>query len=162
MSSAVNRYKNDSRSVQVLHWFDDFWLFIEMTIFDNNKSISISVFQGKQNDNIKCQLFRAEWDDYSNPDESHAQPHWHITANQGIEATFKEFAEVADNDGGFMDVLKEEKAKIIDINRIHFAMNGNWQNDEIHVHPIDDETKVVNWLKGVLSHLMIELRYVSS
>lgn len=159
MYSAINHYKNTPREVKVLHWFEDFSLFIEMQILDNNKSISLSIFQGEQNDNVKCQLLRAEWDDYGNPDEKHAQPHWHITANQAIEATFEEYIEIADGDEGFMETLRNEKSKIIDINRIHFAMNGNWQNNETHIHEIDDETKIVNWLKGVLIHLKSELDY---
>jgi len=158
MSFAINRHKNYASEVNVLHWFDDFWLFIEMQILNRRKSISISIFQGEQNDKAKCQLLRAEWDDYGNTGESHAQPHWHITSNQAIEETFKKYAEITD-DGGFIDTLKAEKSKVIDINRIHFAMNGNWQNNETHIHKIDDETKIVNWLKGVLTHLKNELTY---
>jgi len=160
MSSAINHYKNTPREVKVLHWFDDFSLFIEMQILDNNKSMSLSVFQGEQNDNVKCQLLRAEWDDFGNPDETHPQPHWHVTSNQAIEATFEEYAEITD-DGGFIDTLKAEKSKIININRIHFAMNGNWLNGGTHVYPIDDETKTINWLKGVLTHLRVQLLYVT-
>jgi len=158
MSFAINRHKNYASEVKVLHWFDDFWLFIEMQILDRKKSISISIFQGEQNDDAKCQLLRAEWDDYGNPDEKHAQPHWHITANQAIEATFEKYAEITD-DGGFIKTLNTKKSKIIDINRIHFAMNGNWLNGGTHIHTIDDETKIMNWLKGVLLHLKNELDY---
>ena len=57
--------------------------------------------------------------------------------------------------------VKAEKSKIININRIHFAMNGNWLNGGTHVYPIDDETKTINWLKGVLSHLRVQLLYVT-
>lgn len=99
-SFAINRY--DSEPVKVLRWFDEFWLYIEVRFAaekskDGNKKIvttihthiSLSVYQGDDDDNRKIQLFRAEWDDLSNPNEKHSQPHWHITSSQSIEKTFE-------------------------------------------------------------------------
>jgi len=167
-SSALNRFEIPLEQVKVLHWFEDFWLFIEMKfirqeilqnrkrIIQINTCISLSVYQGEETDNKKYQLFRAEWDDYFNPNEKHSQPHWHITSNQAIERTFEEYSNYFDN-GDFVSLLQQEKKKIFDVNKIHFAINGNWQNDETHIHKIDDEEKIVKWLRGILLHLRTEL-----
>lgn len=159
MSYAINRYKNNPEKVKVLEWFEDYWIFIELRFIDDNTFISISIFQGEESDDIKHQLFRAEWDDYNNPEENHPQPHWHITSNQAIEGTFEEYSNAFD-DGNFISTLKEIRSNIIDINRIHFAMNGNWQNNENHVHSLNDEDKVVKWFQGVLLHLRTELAFI--
>ena len=65
-SFALNRNKNNPEKVKVLQWFDDFWLLIEIRFIENNTLISMSIFQGNEMDEIKNQLFRAEWDDYNN------------------------------------------------------------------------------------------------
>jgi len=159
---------NNQELVKVLNWFDDFWLFLEITFNLNKKSvgkkielqkhtlISLSVFQGKDSDDRKCQLFRAEWDDYNNPNEKHAQPHWHITSSQAIENTFDEYANVFEEQD-FLQVLESEKQKVFDVKKIHFAMNGDWQNNRTHVHKMESEQQIVRWLQGVLTHLRIEL-----
>ena len=165
-SYGLNRY--DYEPVKVLRWFDKFWLYIEVKfIIDKSKignkllqnihtNISISVYEGEDNDERKIQLFRAEWDDMNNPTEKHSQPHWHITSNQAIEKTFEEYSNHFDN-GDFISLLEKEKSKLVEVKNIHFAMNGNWQNDQTHVHSIDNSEKVAKWLKGLLSHIRIEL-----
>lgn len=167
-SNALNRFEIPYEPVRVLHWFADFWLFLEIKFFrsdvvQNRKKIkqihtyiSLVVFQGEDNDNMKYQLFRAEWDDYLNPNEKHSQPHWHITSNQAIERTFEEYSNHFDN-GDFISLLEQEKKKVLDVKKIHFAINGNWQNDETHIHKIDDEIKIVKWFQGILLHLRTEL-----
>lgn len=147
--------------VKVIRWFDDFWIYIDIHFIDSNTFITLSVFQGEENDNIKHQLFRAEWDDYNNCDEKHPQPHWHITANQAIEKTFNELAnlEIEQSDT-FANLLKEEKSKIINMNNFHFAMNGNWINNETHIHSLNTQEKIVLWFKGLLPHLRDELKYL--
>jgi len=107
-------------------------------------------------DNTKHQLFRAEWDDFNNENEQHPQPHWHITSNQAIEKTFEEIANMDDSDT-FVSLLKDEKSKIIDVNKIHFAMNGNWMDKGTHIHSLNDETQIVNWFQGLLAHLKLQL-----
>lgn len=167
-SSALNRFEIPYEPVKVLHWFDSFWLFIEIKfirseIVQNRKKISqihtyisLSGFHGEETDSMKYQLFRAEWDDYFNSKEKHSQPHWHITSNQAIERTFEEYSNYFDN-GDFISLLQQEKKKIFDVNKIHFAINGNWQNGETHIHKIDNEDKIVKWLQGLLLHLRTEL-----
>ncbi len=158
-SKAINNYNNIQEEINVIKWFDDFWIYINIKFENENTFISISIFQGLENDERKNQLFRAEWDDYNNTDEKHPQPHWHITSNQAIENTFGEFAEIFKEDG-FIDELKNQKAKIIDINKIHFAINGNWINDEKEIHSLDNEIKIVKWFVGLLTHIKVQLKYV--
>jgi hypothetical protein len=158
-SKAINNYNNSYEEINVIKWFDDFWIYINIKFENHNTFISLSVFQGSENDNKKNQLFRAEWDDYNNPEEKHPQPHWHITSNQAIENTFDEYASSFQEEG-FLETLKEEKSKIVDINKIHFAMNGNWTNNEKEVHSLNDEVKIVKWFQGLLSHIKIQLEYL--
>ncbi|MFV8359069.1 hypothetical protein [Flavobacterium sp. LS1P3] len=157
-SKAINNYNNSLEEINVIKWFGDFWIYIIIKFEDQNTFISLSVFQGLGNDNRKNQLFRAEWDDYNNASEKHPQPHWHITSNQAIENTFDEYANSFQEEG-FMAILKEEKSKIIDVNRIHFAMNGNWINDEKDVHVLNNELKIVKWFQGLLAHIKVQLEY---
>jgi hypothetical protein len=159
ISKAINNYNNSYEEINVIKWFDDFWIYINIKFENHNTFISLSVFQGLENDNKKNQLFRAEWDDYNNPEEKHPQPHWHITSNQAIENTFDEYANSFQEEG-FLETLKEEKSKIIDVNKIHFAMNGNWINNEKEVHSLNDEVKIVKWFQGLLSHIKIQLEYL--
>lgn len=158
-SKALNKHGNSFEEVNVIKWFEDFWVYIELRFGDSNTFISLSVFQGETLDDVKNQLFRAEWDDYNNENEKHPQPHWHITSNQGIEKTFEELASV-DNSDTFMSLLHEEKTKLIDVSKIHFAMNGNWVNGETEIHNLSDKSKILRWLNGLFSHLKVQLEYV--
>lgn len=160
LSKAINNYNNLKEEVNVIKWFSDFWIYLDIRFENLNTFITLSIFQGEENNNIKHQLFRAEWDDYNNTEEKHPQPHWHITANQVIEKTFVELAEITENSDTFVNLLQEEKSKIIDINKIHFAMNGNWINNETHIHSLNSEEKIIKWLLGLLSHLKEQLVYV--
>ncbi len=158
-SFALNRYENNPEEIKVLNWFDDFWLFLEMRFIDKSTFISLSVFQGTELDRVKHQLFRAEWDDHNNPDEIHPQPHWHITSGYAIEENFKDFSNSFD-DGSSFSTFEAVKSAIIDVKKMHFAMNGNWQNSDKHTHLIDDNIKIVKWLQGIFHHLRTELEYV--
>jgi len=40
---ALNRNKNNPEKIKVLHWFDDFWLFLELRFIDKSTFISLSV-----------------------------------------------------------------------------------------------------------------------
>lgn len=157
-SKALNKHGNSFEEVNVIKWFEDFWIYIEFKFGNASSIISLSVFQGEAIDDVKNQLFRAEWDDYNNDNEKHPQPHWHITANQGIEKTFEELASVENTDT-FISLLQEERTKLIDVSKIHFAMNGNWVNGETEIHNLSDKTKLLSWLNGLLTHLKFQLEY---
>jgi hypothetical protein len=96
------------------------------------------------------------YNDMNNINEKHSQPHWHITSSQAIEKTFEEYSNNFDN-GDFISLLEKEKEKLVDVKKIHFAMNGNWQNNQPHIHKISDSQQVAKWLKGLLSHIRLEL-----
>lgn len=150
--------------MSVIKWFNDFWLYIEIR-FERSESgipntfISLSIFQGDNSDDRKKQLFRAEWDNFDN-NENHPQPHWHVYPNYSFEKTFNEFLEMTDEANSFADLLNEEKSKLIDLKRIHFAMNGTWSNKGGHIHKISDENTIINWFQGVLAHIKSQLEYV--
>lgn len=160
ISKALNNYKNYGEEVSILKWFDDYWVYLEIRFEEKNSFITISIFQGDVDDNIKNQLFRAEWDDFNNPDEKHPQPHWHITANQAMEKSFENFLEEEEEVGFVADLYKEQKSKIIDVNKIHFPMNGNWMNDGGHIHLINNHEKMVKWFQGFFSTMREQLEYV--
>lgn len=166
VSQAINFRQEVKDEVTVIKWFGDFWLYVEIDFIETkldfikrNCFISLSVFQGKNSVESKHQLFRAEWDDYNDNQDKHPQPHWHITANKALENTLEVLKDDEEAEG-FMSVLNEEKSKLINVNDIHFAMIGNWINNETHIHKLDDETKIVKWFFGLLSHIKTELEYL--
>lgn len=166
MSCAINKKKNDSKEVNVIKWFDDIWIYIEIKFVPKlNKKNSIPnifftlpVFQGEMSDNKKIQLFRAEWDNYDDLNEEHPQPHWHIyTHREELEETFN--LQLNEEENSFNEYLFECN-KIINIDRFHFAMNGQWSENKSDVHSISTESDLVNWFRGLLNHLKKELEYV--
>lgn len=164
-SVAYDSYGNDDGSeVKVMKWFNDFWLFIEIA-FQQPKGIivSLSVFQGEEDNPYKNQLFRAEWDDYGDDIISHPQPHWHFINNKYIENTVSSFAEIIpEARDTFEEVLIEEKNKIIDMSKFHFAMNGSWMDSMSHIHKINNDYDLANWFGGLLAYLKTELKYIDS
>jgi hypothetical protein len=165
---ALNNYKNTLQEVKVLKWFEDFWLYIEIEFrqSEQNKSIlntfiSLSVFQGKDDEN-KAQLFRAEWDNFDH-DDRHPQPHWHIYSDHNSQCVVKDFVDLLKEDKeDFQKILEEEKLKkSIDIKRFHFAMNGDWANTKTHTHKLTDEETIINWFQGLLNHIKYQLEEVS-
>ncbi|MCP9769173.1 hypothetical protein EGI22_14740 [Lacihabitans sp. LS3-19] len=152
---AVNYYNNGGEQVSVLKWFNDFWVFIEIRIGQFGIFITISIFQGNENDNIKNQLFRMEWDDRIEHTETHPQPHWHITTDKAIGEKLKDF--ISEGENPTFDSFELVKSEIIEISKIHFAMNANWQNEDTHIHKINDEIKIAKWFRGLFNHLRHEL-----
>jgi hypothetical protein len=170
-SIAINRFDIPQESVNVLKWFNDMWLYLEVkfkaeqkkinkkVFIQENYSVSLSVYQGHDLDKQKYQLFRAEWDDF-NHEEKHAQPHWHITSNQALESSFIKYSETFEKQD-YIELLKSEKQKICEVRNLHFAMNGNWQNNLTHIHRIESEKQLVDWILGLLSHIRTELELQS-
>lgn len=128
--------------------------------------ISISIFQGDINDNIKTQLFRAEWDNYPEQESSHPQPHWHLYPHKyssNIHQTFEEFLELGKKDNDFNSYIGTENIKdynIINLSKFHFAMNGQWSQNMPDIHSITEMADLTNWFSGLLNHLKKELEYV--
>lgn len=164
-SDAYNDYGNDGDTVKVVKWFSDYWLFVEIN-FRHNKGliITISVFQGDEADRFKNQLFRAEWDDYADENINHPQPHWHFMNSKTIENTVSSFTEYASDDikDIFEEVLSNEKSKAVNIDKFHFAMNGDWYNTSTYIHTINDEKALAKWFGGLLAYLRTELKYIDT
>lgn len=164
-SDAYDDYGNSGENIKVVKWFSDYWLFVEIRFHQpQGILITLSVFQGEETDIFKNQLFRAEWDDYGDGDTSHPQPHWHLLSNKSIENTVSSFAEIAPDDikDTFEEVLNEEKSKSIDLSKFHFAMNGDWNNTSVYVHPVNNEDSLARWFGGLLAYLKTELKYIDS
>lgn len=169
ISSAINIRKNNSQQVKVANWFDDFWLYIEIRFVPKstkrkvsipNIFFSLSVFQGMTSDNEKTQLFRAEWDNYETPSNNHPQPHWHIYTKKDIEEIKKTFTELIDSpEDNFEDFIKSD-SNIVDIDKFHFAMNGQWSYNNTDVHSISVVSDLTNWFAGILNHIKKELEYL--
>lgn len=155
-SKAINRKKNDYTLVPVIHWFDSYYLFLEIKFISKQSFISCSIFSGEDSDEKKHQLFRAEWDDYDRDDEPHAQPHWHITTDLAISDSYNNFLGPKDNDT--FESYQLVKSDIFEINRFHFAMLGNWQMDESHIHKMSETDKIIKWIVGLLKHIKDELQ----
>ena len=168
ISKAISQKKNDNKTVNVLNWFDDYWLYIEIKFIpkSNKKSLpntffTLSIFKGNIDDEIKEQLFRAEWDNYENQSYKHPQPHWHIyTSNEKEELQQTVEEAIAQTDDTFIDFI-EDKNEFTNLSSFHFAMNGQWSNKNTDVHKIENETDLINWFAGVLNHLKKELKYLN-
>lgn len=157
---AINFRGNAPEEVKVLPWFDEFYLYLEVRFVELyvHKMISISIFQGNINDKKKNQLFRAEWDDYNIDNESRPQPHWHVTRDNAVYDRFSDFTNHKDEieKVGF-ESFEEVQSEVFDTKKIHFAMSSNWQNKMSSVHKIDDSSKIVDWMEGLLNHIKYEL-----
>lgn len=169
ISQAINIRKNDSQQVNVSNWFDDLWLYIDLRYVPKrtkskevipNIFFSLSVFQGEADDVEKIQLFRAEWDNYDTPSNNHPQPHWHFYTRKDIEDLKKTFKELIESpEDNFEDFIKSDR-EIIDIEKFHFAMNGQWSINNSDVHKISTESELTNWFAGILNHIKKELEYL--
>lgn len=190
-SEAINNHDDVQERVKVIKWFDDFWLYVEINFMKveietklrkeiskedylNRLSesllkigkdyfettITLSVFQGVHADDNKSQLFRAEWDNRLN-NGTHPQPHWHVCYDFLFPKTFDKFGQFISESGGFLAEIKKQKSKCIELNRIHFAMNGQWSTKGGgHCHKISDENAIKYWFQGLLGHIKCELEYV--
>jgi hypothetical protein len=164
LSKAINSHDNSKEEVNVIKWFADFWLYVEIRFQKTENSdfsifFSLSVFQGEQTDSIKYQLFRAEWDNFDNND-LHPQPHWHFYSEPWMTESFNEILTITKESYNFLDMINEKKSKYIDLKRVHFAMNGQWSTMGSHCHRIKDEDTIRNWLQGLLGHIKSQLEYV--
>lgn len=158
---AINYRHNDQEKVKTLHFFADFYVFLEVrfTMDYLNKFISLSVFQGEESCSSKHQLFRAEWDDYDDGRANHPQPHWHITRDKAhLESINALINDKIEEEKASLEIYNFSNETIFDTKKIHFAMSGLWHyNNEGHVHRIDDADKIVAWLRGLLEHVKCEL-----
>lgn len=163
--SYVTCAHNSRSEIKVIKWLLDFWIYVEIDFKkDTDKGVyhiffSMSVFKGRDDDCLKKQLFRAEWDSYDDNKE-HPQPHWHFyTENNQVFDSFNDML-ASDLEGGFEKMLSE--ASVNKIDKFHFAMNALWHHDEGHIHQIDNDKKFIQWFIGLLGHIKTQLEYISN
>ncbi|MBG8552568.1 hypothetical protein [Hymenobacter guriensis] len=166
---AINNKKNDVSEVKVLNWFGDFWVYIELNFVPIPKkfprtSVSISIFHGEATDEIKSQLFRAEWDNY--PDNTvHPQPHWHfypVEQKPKYYEDFKAFLDIVEDDSFANELADNTANKNLDLRRIHFAMDARWADSGVFIHEITNEEMIANWMSGILKCIRQQLEYIGS
>ena len=52
--------------------------------------------------------------------------------------------------------LESNGNKIVNTDRFHFAMNGQWSENKSDIHSISTESDLINWFRGLLNHLKKE------
>lgn len=130
-----------------------------------NINVTLSIFQGEESDDHKTQLFRAEWDNYDD-NLNHPQPHWQINPFKYSSKTYETFEEwigLADEETFESTLASDTKnSELIKINKFHFAMSGQWAENKNHIHKINNEPVLLNWLNGMLAHIKDQLKFVKS
>ena len=156
---AVNVFGPVRVEVKATPWFNEYWFYI-LIKFHTEKNMaskpyaSISFFQ-KIDDGLK-QLFRAEWDSYPKLEGyNHPQPHWHFTAHLSDKTSFSDLDD-AEEEGEYNQMLGNSKA--INLDRMHFAMSGNWPSNGDMLNK-SDETALVDWMINLFKHVREELVY---
>lgn len=157
---AINDFGPERVEVRVTPWIGDYWFYIHIKFSPDikNKTVifaSISFFQ-KTDEEIK-QLFRAEWDSYQIIEGyNHPQPHWHFTAHLSDKTTFSDLENI-EEEGEYNKLLGNSKT--INLDKMHFAMSGDWFSNGQMINKIDDEAVLVDWMINLFTHVREELLY---
>ena len=72
-----------------------------------------------------------------------------------IEELYEKYA----RDDNFEKRIENEN-KVVDIDRFHFAMNGQWSENKTDVHKIEIDSNLTDWFEGILNHIKKELEYI--
>ena len=190
LSKAINNYKNIREEVNVIKWFDDFWLYVEINFMkveietklreginkkDYLNRLSESLLKIEKDyfeTTITLSVFQGDAADDNKGqlfraewdnrlnNGTHPQPHWHICPDFRFIKSFEDLVKTIDEGTGFADIIDQEKSKCIDLSRIHFAMNGQWSTKGEHFHRIRDEDTIKYWFQGLLDHIKSQLKYV--
>lgn len=172
---ALNRLEDGiTGEVSVYNWFDQYYIFMEIKILygihvpqgkrkarERVEQISVSISIFKKISDFIIQIFRAEWDDYSESTDEHPQPHWHFTADTALSRTFTEYAQRC-GDNGFMQIIAPKEEDISELKEMHFAMNGQWAKNQSHRHKIETDSDLINWIGGVLDTIRKEIGYTNA
>lgn len=173
--TALNRLEDGTfGEVCVYNWFGQYYLFMEIKILygihvpqgkrkarDRIEQISVSISVFKKISDFIIQIFRAEWDDYAESTGIHPQPHWHFTADTALSRTFTEYAQIC-GEVGFMQIIEPKKEDISELKEMHFAMNGQWAKQQSHMHKIESDSDLINWIGGVLDTIRKEIDYANA
>lgn len=135
----------------------------------NFKGVSLQIFTG-----ISL-LFRAEWDNKTELETKHPQPHWHIEplsimgGKEINDETLKFFEEVIKEeedaiDNGFLNFLVDKDANVetneFNYEKFHFAMSSNWHEKEDKSNIPLTESNLRCWLDRCLSSVEYQLKYI--
>ncbi len=156
---AINSFDNDRKEIEATCWFDQYCFFIRIRFLFNDEKkekpfVTVSFFQdmGYQ---LK-QLFRAEWDSFpANDQYNHPQPHWHFTAQLSDKTSFSDLNN-EEEEGVFNELMGNSRS--INLDRMHFAMAGQWHKDAEMINPIVDAEDLVTWMIHLFEHVQQELR----
>ena len=157
---AINSFDNDREEVDATFWFEKYWFYMRIQFNINEKRqvkpfVSVSFFQD-MGDSLK-QLFRAEWDSYPVRDGyNHPQPHWHFTAQLSDKTSFGELQNAEEEN---IYSALAGNSQTINLDRVHFAMAGTWQDGGKMIAVVDDELTLVDWLINLFAHVRAELEY---
>jgi hypothetical protein len=130
------------------------------------QEVSLLIFEGASNDNVKQPILRAEWSD-KDPDSKHAQPHWHVYPsylNRVVIPLFDEGNQPIDFDSKFIekngDIYPQEWEEG---KKFHYAMASRWhlENSNAQKEEITFE-KLSLWIKGCLIYIKEQLSYVEN
>ena len=146
------------------------------------RSVGLSIYIGPRNNQIKPQVFRAEWagwarwygSDYSFQATNAAHPHWQFDALDSLpdddlsqrtaqllrrlsaeaEPEIREFSPQL-SEADVRDIVTTQK-----LSRIHFASAAAWWKSpphDGHVHSPNDLVDVENWVQHSLDYIKLEL-----
>ena len=154
---AINSFGNDRVEFFATNWFENYLFFIKIKLITDQDITrifsSVSFFQ-EVGDEPK-QLFRAEWDNYPLIEGyNHPQPHWHFTAQLSDKISFENLGE---EDNIFADLVGNSRT--INLDRMHFAMAGDWISNGNMNCSVNDENTLVDWLIYLFRHVRQELEY---
>ena len=183
VSPALNNHNGTYEPINVIKWFKDFWIYIEI----NFKQVPVeSKFPARFDKSDKDAYFEIFNKNYLKINKEYYNVIISISVFQGDyqkeekKQLFRaEWDNYEDNkfhpqphwhfypdenttfdfetDDG-IDFLEDETKKEIDIKRIHFAMNGEWTQNGEHIHKINSSKVLVNWLSGALKHIKEQLK----
>ena len=147
------------------------------------RSVGISIYIGPRNNEIKLQVFRAEWagwarwngDNYCFQATSAAHPHWqfdaldslhdddlsqrtaqslrHLSAEAKLE--IREFGPQL-SEANVRDIVTTQK-----LSSIHFASAATWWKSSPHgghAHSPNDPVDVENWVQHSIDYIKLELK----
>ncbi len=129
------------------------------------KGVSLQIFY---KDSL---LFRAEWDNKSEDETDHPQPHWHIEPIAAFDGK-----EISTEIKGFIDSLEQDpfdgfstflgagdiqQRLNLKYEKFHFAMSSCWHEDETKCNIPLTEKNLLKWLRNCMSSIDSQLAYIS-
>lgn len=185
LSPATNNHNGTYNQINVLKWFDNYWIYIELNFkqipveskfsegfkrkayFEIIESNFLKINNEYYNLIVSISIFQGGYPkeekiqlfraEWDNYEDNkfHPQPHWHFYPDDN------KLTETIDDfkfePDETIDFLEEIATPKIDLKRMHFAMNGQWAQNGCHIHKINNPTIVVNWISGLLRHIKEQL-----